>query len=228
MKVLAVDTSTWAGSLALLDGPRLVSIYLLDIKAAHSERVLPAIDGILRDAGWTIRDIELIACAKGPGSFTGLRIGLATAKGLAFARGLPLVGVNSLEAAALGQAYATTPICAMLDGRKRQVFAARFQPDGRGGLERTAEDVSVDAGEYAGAIEGPCLFVGDGAALYAERILRAKPDAILVPQALEYPHAGGVGWLGMAAHARGEGGLVAHYVRLSDAEMDPKFAPTEG
>ncbi len=227
MKILAMDSSTRAGSVALLEGDALVSSYLLDVTATHSERLLPAIDHCLADATWTMEDIDLIACAKGPGSFTGLRIGLATAKGIAFATGKPLVGVNSLEATALGLAFGQTPICPMIDARKRQVFAALFEPDGAGGLTRKREDVSVPAADYAAQIEGPCLFVGDGALLFTEKILAAKPDAILVPSALAYPRAAGVGWLGARAFARGEKGLVAHYVRLSDAELNPKFAVRE-
>ncbi|MDP8225292.1 MAG: tRNA (adenosine(37)-N6)-threonylcarbamoyltransferase complex dimerization subunit type 1 TsaB [Candidatus Lernaella stagnicola] len=227
MKILALDTSTRAGSVALLEGEQLVSSYALDVTATHSERLLPAVDRCLTDAGWRLADVELIACAKGPGSFTGLRIGLATAKGVALATGTPLVGVNSLEASALGFAFGTTPICPMIDARKRQVFAALFAPDGHGQWSRLAEDCSVNAAEYAAQIEGPCLFVGGGATLFEESIRAAKPDAVIVPPTLTYTRAAGVGWLGGKAYARGEEGLVAHYVRLSDAEMNPKFAKQE-
>jgi tRNA threonylcarbamoyladenosine biosynthesis protein TsaB len=227
MKVLALDTSTRAGSLALLDDERLVSTYQLDVSATHSERLLPAIDRSLTDAGWRVGDLELIACAKGPGSFTGLRIGLATAKGVALARELPLVGVNSLEAMALGFSFGATPICPMIDARKRQVFAALFAPDGRGGLTRRRDDVSAAAATFAAGIEGPCLFVGDGAELFWAEISAAKPDALLAPAPLCYSRAAGVGWLGRRAFLAGERGLVAHYVRLSDAELNPKFADKE-
>ncbi|HPQ71265.1 MAG TPA: tRNA (adenosine(37)-N6)-threonylcarbamoyltransferase complex dimerization subunit type 1 TsaB [bacterium] len=227
MKILALDTSTRAGSVALRDGEQIVAATLLDVTATHSERLLPAVERSLADAGWTIEDLDLIACAKGPGSFTGLRIGLATAKGIAFAIDRPLVGVNSLEATALGFAYGTATICAMIDARKRQVFAALFAPDGKGGLQRLSEDASVKAGEFAASVEGPCLFVGDGAQLFAEQIHAAKPDALLVEPAVCYPRAMGVALLGARLFAAGERGLVAHYVRASDAELNPKFAVKE-
>jgi len=227
MKILALDTCTRAGSVALLHGDELIAAHVLDVTATHSERLLPAVDRLLADAGWTINSVDLIACAKGPGSFTGLRIGVATAKGLAFAADKPLVGINSLEATALGLAFCETPICPMIDARKRQVFAALFQPDGRGGIKRLRDDESVKADQYAAFIEGTCLLIGDGAQLFAEQIRQAKPDAVFVPPALCYPRAAGVALLGAEAYKRGESGLVAHYVRASDAEMNPKFAEKE-
>jgi tRNA threonylcarbamoyladenosine biosynthesis protein TsaB len=118
--------------------------------------------------------LNLIACGAGPGIFTGLRIGIATAKGLAFAQRLPLVGVNSLEATALSLAHATLPICPLLDARKRQVFAALFAPDGRGGLRRLRQDVSAPAAQVAASLEGPCLLVGDGVELFRTSCWRRR------------------------------------------------------
>jgi len=227
MKVLALDTCTRAGSVALLRDGALVGSYVLDVTSTHSERLLPAVDRLLADAGWRIEDVDLIACAKGPGSFTGLRIGLSTAKGLAFAVDKPLVGVNSLEAMALGFGFGATPICPMIDARKQQVFAALFAPDGRGAIARLRDDVSTRAADYARGIEGACLFVGDGAELFAEQIIAVKPDAVLVRAALCYPRAAGVGLLGEKYFREGQRGLVAHYVRASDAELNPKFANKE-
>lgn len=228
MKVLALDTSTRAGSVALLESGCVLSAYLLDMTAKHSEVLLSVIDRCLTDVGWRVEDVELIACAKGPGGFTGLRIGLATAKGIAFAGGIPLVGVNSLLATALPLAFGQTPICPMLDARKRQVFAAIYRPDGRGGLELTRADASVNAAAWAKDIAGDCLFVGDGAEMYAEAIGEVKPDALFVAGRLCPVRATVVGMLGERAFAAGEKGLVAHYVRPSDAEMNPKFAVKEG
>jgi len=224
MKVLALDTSTRAGSLALTEQGRLVASFLLDLPAAHSARLLPSLDRLLRDAEWRLADLDLLVCVQGPGNFTGLRNGLSTAKGLAFAAELPLIGVNSLEATALGFSYANTPICPMLDARKKQVFAALFLPDGRGGLERLRDDESVFAGDYAAGVRGPCLFVGDGAELYASAIVQKKSDALVVPSAICYPRAAGAALLGETAYLAGRRGLVAHYVRASDAELNPKFA----
>ncbi|HWM76502.1 MAG TPA: tRNA (adenosine(37)-N6)-threonylcarbamoyltransferase complex dimerization subunit type 1 TsaB, partial [Methylomirabilota bacterium] len=100
MRVLAVETSTLAGGAALLDGELVVGEYALDVSATHSERLMVAIDRVLTDAGWTVRDLEGLAVSVGPGSFTGLRIGLSTVKGLALALSIPIVAVPTLDAMA--------------------------------------------------------------------------------------------------------------------------------
>src|SRR5207245_1583365 len=100
MRVLAVETSSLAGGVALLDDERLVAEYLLDVSVTHSERLMAAVDEVLTGARWTGRDLGGLAVAVGPGSFTGLRIAVSTAKGLALALGLPIAAVPTLEAMA--------------------------------------------------------------------------------------------------------------------------------
>jgi tRNA threonylcarbamoyladenosine biosynthesis protein TsaB len=102
MRVLAIDTSTLAGGVALVDGERTVAEYVLDIRLTHSERLMPAIDRVMCDAGWTPRDLSGLAVAVGPGSFTGLRIGVSAVKGLALALALPIAAVPTLDALARG------------------------------------------------------------------------------------------------------------------------------
>ncbi len=104
MRLLAVETSTLAGGVALLDGERLVAEYLLDVGIAHSERLMAAVDRVLSDARWTMRDLAGLAVAVGPGSFTGLRIAVSTVKGLALALGLPIAAVPTLDAMAAAAA----------------------------------------------------------------------------------------------------------------------------
>src|SRR5574341_1913357 len=106
MLVMGIETSTMQGGVALVSEQGLLSEYLLNVKATHTERLLPSIDQVLRDAGNTLDQVEGLAVAVGPGSFTGLRIGLSTAKGLAAAAGTPLVGVPSLRALAWGLPFA--------------------------------------------------------------------------------------------------------------------------
>src|SRR5437016_12759737 len=109
VRVLAVETSTLAGGVALLDGDRLVGEYLLDVRATHSERLMPAIDRLLADAGWAPGDLQGLAVAVGPGSFTGLRIGLSAIKGLALALAIPIAAVPTLDAMAAGLPFAQLP-----------------------------------------------------------------------------------------------------------------------
>src|SRR5881296_2046491 len=127
MRVLAVETSTMSGGAALLDGERVVGEYILDVRITHSERLMAAIDQLLRDAGWTARDLEGLAVTVGPGSFTGLRVGLSTVKGLALALAIPVAAVPTLDAMAAMLPYAALPIVPVLDARKREVYASRYR-----------------------------------------------------------------------------------------------------
>ncbi len=115
MRVLAVETSTLSGGAALLDGERIVGEYTLDVRITHSERLMAAIDQLLTDAGWTARDLEGLAVSVGPGSFTGLRVGLSTVKGLALALSIPVAAVPTLDAMAAMLPFASLPVCPVLD-----------------------------------------------------------------------------------------------------------------
>src|SRR5262249_31721411 len=118
MRVLAVEASTLSGGAALLDGERGVRGYTLDGRVTPSERPLAAIDQLLSDAGWTARELEGLAVSVGPGSFTGLRVGLSTVKGLALALAIPVAAVPTLDAMAAMLPYASLPVCPVLDARK--------------------------------------------------------------------------------------------------------------
>ncbi|HSR10897.1 MAG TPA: tRNA (adenosine(37)-N6)-threonylcarbamoyltransferase complex dimerization subunit type 1 TsaB, partial [Thermodesulfobacteriota bacterium] len=143
MIVLALETATLAGSVALVDagdgetGRRIIGENTLSNPETHSARLMPGIDRLLKEASLTIRDIGGIAVSIGPGSFTGLRIGVATAKGLAYALGIPVAGVPTLDALAATRPFSPDPVCPVLDARKKEVYAALFRCNGAGGLEKT-------------------------------------------------------------------------------------------
>lgn len=157
MKTLAIDTTTELGSVALLDGGALVAEAAARVRARQGEVLLPHVARVLETARWTPRELELLVVTVGPGSFTGLRVGMATAKGLALAGGTPLVGVGSLRvlaaAAAVGQP-AGTMVAAVLDAHKGEVFfAAWLVSEGRGHDDASvlpAEDGDGDAGSGGG------------------------------------------------------------------------------
>ncbi|PYM04330.1 MAG: tRNA (adenosine(37)-N6)-threonylcarbamoyltransferase complex dimerization subunit type 1 TsaB, partial [Candidatus Rokuibacteriota bacterium] len=138
MKVLGLETATLAGGAALIDGDRIVGEYTLNIRVTHSERVMAAVDRLLTDAGWRPSDLEGLAVSIGPGSFTGLRIGVSTAKGLALALGLAVVPVPTLDALAAGLPFAALPVCPILDARKGEVYASLYRWDG-GAMRREWE-----------------------------------------------------------------------------------------
>src|SRR6266851_56323 len=123
MRVLAVDTSTMAGGVALLEDERVVGESLLDVRTTHSERLMLAVDRALADARWTAESLDGLAVAIGPGSFTGLRIGLAAVKGLALALDRPIAAIPTLDAMASGLPWAARPVCPVIVARKGEVYA---------------------------------------------------------------------------------------------------------
>jgi len=191
------------------------------VEARSHTASLPAlVDRVLADAGVTIGDVEGLAVSIGPGSFTGLRIGLALAKGIAFAGGLPLVGVPTLEALAhVADAAPGETICAALDARKREVYAALFVAT-EAAPRRVSTDVALAPEALAARLTPPCVLVGDAGEVYGE-VLGA--GATLRPFATHHPRGGVIARLGAERIAAGEGAnpgqLEPTYVRAPDAEL---------
>ena len=120
MRILAIDTSTMLGGIAIMDESLLIAESRLNVKSTHSERLMTEIEHCLKQSGVKISDIDVFAVATGPGSFTGLRIGLSTVKGFSYATGKPIVSVPTLEALAWNFPYSRYPVCTMLDARKKK------------------------------------------------------------------------------------------------------------
>jgi len=221
MRVLAVETSTLSGGAALLDGERVVGEYTLDVRLTHSERLMAAIDQLLIDAGWTVRELEGLAVSVGPGSFTGLRVGLSTVKGLALALAIPVAAVPTLDAMAAMLPYASLPVCPVLDARKREVYASLYRWDGRG-MRREWDYLALAPDDLARRLDEPVIVLGDGA------------DAIRSPLArgIQPPRHGPapavVGALGLARLAIGDtvamADLAPIYLRPSEAELKRRGA----
>jgi tRNA threonylcarbamoyladenosine biosynthesis protein TsaB len=216
MRLLAVETSTLAGGVALLDGERLVAEYLLDVGIAHSERLMAAVDRVLSDARWTTRDLAGLAVAVGPGSFTGLRIAVSTVKGLALALGLPIAAVPTLDAMAAAVPWASLPVVAVLDARKGEVYAARYHWED-GAMRRDWEYAALAPEALAMRLSEPTLLVGNGAAGIA------SPHARLMPPPRRLPSPACVGALGLTLLQRGDtvtaAALTPLYLRPSEAEL---------
>jgi tRNA threonylcarbamoyladenosine biosynthesis protein TsaB len=180
MRVLALETSTLAGGVALVDGERLVAEYVLDVSVTHSERLMAAVDRVLGDARWAPRELEGLAVAIGPGSFTGLRIGVSTIKGLAVALGLPIAAVPTLDAMAAAMPWAALPVCPVLQARRGEVYASLYRHDGDG-LRRQWEYLALPPEELAGRLTEPTLLIGDGAAGVESPHARRLPPPRRVP-----------------------------------------------
>ncbi len=203
MRSLAIDTATAVGSVALLERDRLVSELLERVPQRHLEWLAPAIQHVLTGAGWHPGEIEAVAVTSGPGSFTGLRIGIATATAWARARGIPLVAVSTLETVAEG-VDTDAVICPLLDARRGEVAAAAF--DRRNGvLHRLIDDIVGPLADMLARLPvgRPVVFAGDVVGSLASA-LRAHPQAILAPEAQWTPRASMAGRLAWRRLARGE------------------------
>lgn len=237
MNVLALDTATLAASVAVLVDDQVTATRQARV-TTHSEALLPLIDDALRDAGLAPSDVELVACGRGPGSFTGLRIGLATAKGLCFALGKPLVVVSSLAALAL-EALAEAPpdalVLALLDARKNEVYAGLYSLAARPlpiplpmplAVPLPVIDEKVLPPERLSAylgeaeIQGDLWIVGEGALAYpdcARALGQVVESAAQTPQAA---HVARLGLLRWQEAARDElATATPTYIRPSEAEL---------
>ena len=187
---------------------------------SHTASLPALVDQVLARAALSLDDVEGLAVSIGPGSFTGLRIGLALAKGIALAGGLPLVGVPTLEALAwVADAPPGTTICAALDARKREVYAALFAATGAA-PRRLSPDLALSPEVLAARLTPPCVVVGDASEVYGD-VLGAR--AVLRPFATHHPRGGVIARLGFDRLAAGEGRnpgpLEPTYVRPPDAEL---------
>ena len=231
MLVMGIDTSTTQGGVALLSGQGVICEYTLNIKATYSERLLPLIDRALQDAGITLGQVEGFAVAVGPGSFTGLRIGLSTAKGLAVAGGQPLVGVSTLEAMAWTLPFCAHPVCPILDARKGEIYCALFRHEGDR-LIRLMDDTATAPDRLLSRIQQPTVFLSDGLVAYEGLVQsQLKELALFPPLAGRGGRAAAVAELGRRRLLRGDRDdlmqLAPQYLRPSEAEFKHlgTFAP---
>lgn len=227
MKILSIETATLAGGVALMDEARLIAEYRLHVEVRHSERLLSAIDRLLSDSGTSVADLDAIAVSIGPGSFTGLRVGLSTAKGLAMGGGKPLVTVPTLEAMAFLFPYSSALIAPMLDARRQEVYWALFDTHGGSPVRLHPEEAASPEAvlESIGRLDQPVLFVGEGAEKYRALLLARRPErALFPPQTLQFPSAAAVAELGLAKLKKGEvhasEEVIPFYLRASTAELN--------
>jgi tRNA threonylcarbamoyladenosine biosynthesis protein TsaB len=166
--LLTLDTTTRFGGVALSRGTELLAEYGCQVPGHHTDWLLQALEQILADCGCKLEQLDGIGVVRGPGAFTGLRVGMATAKGLAIGLGLPMVGVSSLQALTVGL-YSELPVCALLDARKQEVYAGVYRTDDFPPRPLGPEQVTNPKTLLA-TLTGEILFVGDGAVVYRELI----------------------------------------------------------
>ena len=226
MRILAFETSAKAASVALLTDDSLTAEYFQNSGQTHSRTVMKLARDLLENCGLSPRDLDYVAWANGPGSFTGVRIGAAAAKGLCWGLELPALPVSTLEAMAWSAADLEGVICCCMDARRSQVYNALFQAEG-GQPRRLREDRAISLEELAADLKtlaGPIYLTGDGALLTWQTLREAVPTLRLVSEHLRQQRASGVALTARAAALRGEAGSAAlavpNYLRLSQAERE--------
>ena len=224
MLVLAIDTATLAGSAALYQDGLLASCFL-HTKKTHSERLLPMIDFLLQSIDLALKDIDLITVVNGPGSFTGIRIGVTTAKTLAQMLHKPLAAVNTLEVLAANIASEKDLICPVLDARKKEVYTACYKRDEHGELLELLPPAALPVQkllEFLQDRDEDIWFVGDGLGVYGEELGAALGGRFkTAPDHLKLPNAAAAAELGLKTWHKGlqQDTVEPLYLRRSEAEL---------
>ena len=226
MLILAFETSAKAASVALLVGDKLLSESYQNTGMTHSQTLMVMAEDMLKQCGKTAKDVDAVAVAEGPGSFTGVRIGVAAAKGFAWGREIPCCGVSTLEAMAQSLGIYDGYICPVMDARRSQVYNALFEAD-RGEITRIREDRAIsldDLAEDVKKMEKPVFLVGDGSILCYNTLLERVPSLVLPPEHRMHQRAVGVGIIAARQIRAGISGdaaaLTPNYLRLSQAERE--------
>jgi tRNA threonylcarbamoyladenosine biosynthesis protein TsaB len=224
MRVLAVDTATTSCSVAIVDKTSLLSEFTLYREQTHSKHLMDMIKAALRMSGLNFSDLDGFAVTRGPGSFTGLRIGISTIKGLAVVLEKPVVGVSSLEALALQVSYSRDLICPILDARKGEVYFSRYRFL-NGHLKNQTKERVAPPDKAVDDFSESCLFVGNGALLYKEIILEKMGKfASFAPLIQNTIRASTLAYLSMAKFEKNDTDdiekISPYYIRKSDAELN--------
>ena len=226
MLLLAFETSAKAASVALFEGDKLLGEQYQNTGLTHSQTLMVMAQELIRQCGKVPSDVEAVAVANGPGSFTGVRIGAAAAKGFAWGAEIPLYGVSTLEAMALGLGAWEGYICPVMDARRNQVYNALFYVN-QGKVTRITEDRAIALSDLAKEIknyEKPVFLVGDGSNLCYNTLLESVLNLVLPPEHRLHQRAVGVGLAAFKQISAGESGdgktLVPNYLRLSQAERE--------
>ena len=226
MLILAFETSAKSCSAAIHDGKSLLAESYQNSGLTHSQTLMVMAEDLLKVCGKSAADVTHLAAAAGPGSFTGIRIGVSAAKGFAWGAEKPVYGVSTLESMALGLGVWSGYICCCMDARRNQVYNAIFLAE-NGELKRISEDRAIalsDLKNELAHIDGPIYLVGDGAALAHKNLSSELPNLILPPEHRMHQRASGVALAALAAMERGENAdgaaLQPNYLRLSQAERE--------
>ena len=226
MLLLAFETSAKAASVALFDGETLLGEQYQNTGLTHSQTLLVMAENLLSQCDKKPSQVEAVAVANGPGSFTGVRIGVAAAKGFAWGGDLPIYGVSTLEAMALGLGAWEGVVCPVMDARRSQVYNALFYVN-QGAMQRQTEDRAISLEDLEKALKifsKPVFLVGDGSNLCYNTLIESIPNLVMPPENRLHQRAVGVGLAALKRIQAGDpgdgGSLTPNYLRLSQAERE--------
>ena len=226
MRILAFETSAKAGSVALMDENRLLGESYCNTGLTHSQTLLSMAQELLKSCGLSPSDVTAVAVAAGPGSFTGVRIGVAAAKGFAWGAEIPCLGVSTLEAMACNLGVWQGYVCCAMDARRSQVYNALFRAE-NGQLSRVTEDRAIslaELGEELKNLSDPIFLVGDGSTLCYNTLNASVSGLVLPPEHRMHQRAAGVALLArqqlLAGYTPSGDILEVNYLRLSQAERE--------
>ena len=228
MRILAVDTATKSCSVAIIDDKHLLAEETLVSDQTHSKHLMDMINKVIGLSGLTLSDLDGFAVTRGPGSFTGLRIGISSIKGIAAASGNPVVSVSSLDALAMQSCFSSYLVFPLIDAHRGEVYCSRYRFS-RSGFEggilrRETKEQVLPPDKAVDDINEPCIFVGNGAFMYKESITEKVGElAHFAPPSQNTIRASTVAYLSMERFERNDtddiSSLVPYYIRKSDAEL---------
>lgn len=225
MIILGIDTSTQVNTVALVQDGQLLCEAVLNTHKNHSQRLMPMIDMLLKEAGLTIEKVDGVAVSSGPGSFTGLRIGMTTAKVLAWSLHKPIVGIPSLDGVAFNAQGVTGIICPVLNARRSEVYTALYEMD-KGKLKRMSAYMAMEPLELTKRLQNhtQITILGDGIEDFIDIFAENLGDRLVIPSPVNrLPRASNIAYLGWQRLLKGEADDAANltpiYVRKADAEI---------
>ncbi|NLL18242.1 MAG: tRNA (adenosine(37)-N6)-threonylcarbamoyltransferase complex dimerization subunit type 1 TsaB [Clostridia bacterium] len=227
MQVLAIESATNVAGLALVAEETVIAEATLNTGKTHSQRLMPMLARLLDEAELQLEELDGIVVSGGPGSFTGLRIGMATAKGLAYAVQKPLVTVSTLDSLALNCTGRTELICPILNARRNEVYSAVYRVSSEGELQMVMPYRALPPKELIAFLrqrEEQVVFLGDGVPVFGDLLFNELKDRCELASPLDsLPRAAALGWLGIRKLKKGEIADLAtakpFYIRPSEAEV---------
>lgn len=223
MKLLLVDTSTSVFSMAVSAGERILATESGAGGQATAARLGPAVERVIQASGISLKELDGFSVTIGPGAFTGIRVGIALVKGLAYATSKPVAPLSSLELLAMNAAASPLPVCPLFDARKAEVYAALYSHGG----ETLIPEMAIDPAALLEKLAGPTLFLGDGALRYRELIVEKLGDRAVFAEAhCHHPVAAAGVTLALREFAAGNAlsaaEILPRYLRLSEAELNKR------